>query len=300
MKNIFVYNPESGNGKIHKYKNYIISKLSEKYDEIECIETNHQGHAYELAKDSIGKYDYFFVAGGDGTLNEVVNGMGAAENKPIIGYIPSGTVNDVARSLGISRKIKKAVNMLIEGKIFEHDTFRVNDRYGIYVCATGLFTATSYDTDRYQKKKLGKLAYAKHGIKELKKTEALPITLNINEESIEAKCSLVLILNSRSVAGFKINKNASLSDGEVEVVIFTSQGKYITLTELTTIANTFVYGLDKLKNNKNIIYRRASKFNMKLGEGTAINLDGEKSGEGSFDFEVLQKSIKIITPKGDI
>ncbi len=298
MKNIFVYNPESGRGKIQKYKNYILKKLSEKYGEIECVETDHQGHAHDLAKESIGKYDYFFVAGGDGTLNEVINGMGDAENKPIIGYIPSGTVNDVARSLGISRNIKKAVKNLINGTPFEHDIFKVNDRYGIYVCATGLFTNTSYDTERYLKKKFGKMAYVKKALQDLKRTESLPMKLTLENETIETNCALILILNTRSVAGFRINKNASLCDGEVEIVIFTSPNKYVMLGELTVIAHTFLYGLDKLKNNKNIIYRKADKFTISISEGTAINLDGEKSGEGSFDFEVLQKSIKIITPKG--
>ncbi len=298
MKSIFIYNPESGKGKIRKYKSYILSKLAEKYGEVECIETDHQGHAFEIAKDSIGKYDYFFVAGGDGTLNEVVNGMGNAEDKPIIGYIPSGTVNDVARSLGISRNLKKAVKNLIDGEPFEHDTFKVNDRYGIYVCATGLFTCASYDTARYEKKKFGKIAYVKRALKDLKKTEALPITLKLNDESIETRCALILILNSRSVAGFRINKKASLSDGEVEVVIFKSNKKYITANEVLTITHVFLYGLDKLKDNKNIIYRKAKNFNISIAEGSVINLDGEKSGEGSFDFEVLQKSIKIITPKG--
>lgn len=298
MKSVFVYNPESGNGKIRKYKDYIISKLAEKYGEIDCVETDHQGHAFEIAKDSIGNYDYFFVAGGDGTINEVVNGFGGAENKPIIGYIPSGTVNDVARSLGISRKIKKAVKNIIEGEPFEHDTFKVNDRYGIYVCATGLFTCASYDTNRYDKKKLGKLAYVKRALKELKKTETMPVTLSLDDETISTNSPLVLILNSRSVAGFKINKNASLCDGEVEVVIFSTTNKYVTLAEFNVIASTFIFGLDRLKNSKSIIYRKAKKFNISIAEGTAINLDGEKSGEGSFEFEVLQKSVKIITPKG--
>ena len=298
MKCIFVYNPESGNGKIHKYRNFILSKLNEKYGEIDCVETDHPGHAFELAKESIGVYDYFFVAGGDGTINEVINGMGDAENKPIIGYIPSGTVNDVARSLGISRKIKKAVKTILEGEPFEHDTFKVNDRYGIYVCATGLFTCASYDTNRYDKKKLGKLAYVKRAIKELKKTETMPVTLTLEDETISTNSPLILILNSRSVAGFKINKNASLCDGEVEIVVFSTTNKYVTLAELLVISNTFAFGLDKLKNSKSIIYRKAKNFNITLSEGTAINLDGEKSGEGSFNFEVIQKAIKIITPKG--
>ena len=95
--------------------------------------TTHSGHATALAKSAIGKYDYFFTAGGDGTINEVINGFGDSEQKPILGYIPCGTVNDVARSLGLKKNIKKAVKILMEGEPKTHDTFRVNNKYGIYV-----------------------------------------------------------------------------------------------------------------------------------------------------------------------
>ncbi len=299
MKSVFVYNPESGKGKIKKYKNYILKKLSEKYGEIDCIETTYAGHAHDIAKDSVSKYDYFFVSGGDGTINEVINGMGSArpEDKPIIGYLPSGTVNDVARSLGISRNIKKAVKNLLVGIPFEHDIFKVNNRYGIYVCCTGLFTKASYDTNRYQKKKYGKLAYFNNGLKELKETKPLLVQVKIDDKVIEKKCALVLILNSRSVAGFRLNKHAKLNDGEVEIALFHSDDNKIDFAELLAMANTFVFGLKPNTKNKHITYLKASSFEISTAEGTTINLDGEKSQDGSFKFNVLNKAVKIIAPK---
>ena len=296
MKNIFVYNPESGNGKIKQHKDYIIEKLSEKYGEIECVETTHAGHAGELAKNSVGTYDYFFVAGGDGTLNEVVNGMGESENKPIIGYIPCGTVNDISRSLGISRNIKKAVKTLVTGTPFPHDIFKVKRRYGIYVCASGLFTKTSYDTKRYDKKRFGKFAYVIKGVKEISKTKPLNITLTIGNETIQKTCCLVLILNSRSVASFKINKHASLSDGEVEICLFHCRKNSIGFADIVRMINTFMFGINKYKNSKHITYRKASSFNIEMEEGTAINLDGEKSDEGSFNCKVIQNAVQILAP----
>lgn len=297
MKSIFVYNPESGKGKIKKYKDYILKKLSAKYGEIDCVETTHSGHASELAKEAVSKYDYFFVSGGDGTLNEVVNGMGEAEKKPVIGYIPSGTVNDVARSLGISRNIKRAVKNLLNGEPFEHDIFKVNKRYGIYVCGTGLFTKSSYDTKRYDKKKFGKIAYFKNGIDEIFHTKPLLVEVKIGEEVVKKQCALVLILNSRSVAGFRLNKKASLSDGEVEIVLFHSDKNHIDGKCLKSIIDCFLFGLKPHKQNKHITHLKASEFEIKTAEGTVINLDGEKSQEGSFRCSVIQKGIKIIAPK---
>ena len=260
------------------------------------METTHAGHAGELAKDSIGTYDNFFIAGGDGTLNEVVNGMGESENKPIIGYIPCGTVNDISRSLGISRNIKKAVKTLITGSPFSHDIFKVKRRYGIYVCASGLFTKTSYDTKRTDKKRLGKFAYVIRGVKEISKTKPLTVSLTIDNETITKTCCLVLILNSRSVASFKINKRASLSDGEVEICLFHCNKNTIGFADIVRMINTFIFGINHFKNSKHITYRKASAFKIEMEEGTAINLDGEKSDDGSFNCKVIQNAIQILAP----
>lgn len=297
MKCIFVYNPESGNGKIKKYRDYILKELASKYGEVDCVETRHAGDATELARNACGVYDYFFVSGGDGTINEVVNGFGENENTPILGIIPSGTVNDVAHSLHISKNLKKAVKNLIEGDVFEHDIFKVNDRYGIYVCCTGLFSKTSYDTARYSKKKLGKLAYFLRGVKEVMTTKPTKLELHIDGEKIKKDCAMLLIFNSRSTAGFNVNKKALLDDGVVEVVIFHSHKKSIWLFDLLRTVRFFLFGVNSIRKSKNVTYRQASSFKIKLAEDTVINLDGEKSGKGTFEFSVINKGLKILIPK---
>ena len=297
MKSIFVYNPESGKSKIKDHKEYIIKKLSQKYGDIECVETEYSGHAHDIAKDAIGKYDYFFVSGGDGTLNEVVNGFGDAKNAPVLGYIPSGTINDVANSLGISKNIKKCVKTLLEGEIFEHDIFKVNNKFGIYVCCTGLFSKTSYDTSRRSKKFFGKLAYFLRIIKDINKEKPTHVKLEIDGEIIEKDCAMILIFNSKSAANFKINNKASLNDGKVELLLFHSHKKIIWITEFLRTVRFFFFGINSVKKSKKVTYRLTSNFKLKLEEGTTINLDGEKSGRGSFDFSVINKGLKIIVPK---
>lgn len=298
MKSVFVFNPESGDGKLKKHQSFIVEKLSEKFGEIDVIPTTHSGHAKEVAQQSIGVYDHFFVAGGDGTLNEVINGFGGAENKPTIGYIPCGTVNDVARSLGLTKNIKKSVKNIIEGQPFKHDIFRVNDRFGIYVCCTGLFTKSSYDTSRKNKKRFGKIAYFFKGAKEIFSAKPVHVEIETETEKINRNCSLALILNSRSVAGFKLNKDALLNDGEVEVVLFHSHEKRVKFSEIFRAMSAFAFGLKKIKQkeNKKITYRKLSKFTLNAKEGTIINLDGEKSGAGSFNFEVIKEAVEIIVP----
>lgn len=297
MKCIFVYNPESGNGKIKKHRDYILKELATKYGEVDCMETRKAGDATEFARNACGVYDYFFVSGGDGTINEVVNGFGENEDAPILGIIPSGTVNDVAHSLHISKNLKKAVRNLIEGEVFEHDIFKVNDRYGIYVCCTGLFSKTSYDTARYSKKRLGKLAYFLRGVKEVMTTKPTKLELHIDGEKIKKDCAMLLIFNSRSTAGFNVNKKALLDDGVVEVVVFHSHKKSIWLFDLLRTVRFFLFGVNSIRKSKNVTYRQAASFKIKLAEDTVINLDGEKSGKGTFEFNVINKGLKILIPK---
>lgn len=297
MKNVFVYNPESGNGKLKKYKDYIVENLSKKFGEIEVIETSHAGHACEIASEKVEICDYFFVSGGDGTLNEVINGFRESEKKPIIGYIPCGTVNDVAKSLSISKNIKKAVKGLLDSEVYEHDIFKVNDRYGIYVCCAGLFTGSSYQTPRKDKKRFGKIAYFFKGAKELFHAKPIHVELITENEKTNRNCAMMLILNSRSVAGFKLNKNAKLNDGVVELVFFHSHENHVKLSEIMRCMGAFAFGLDRYKNSKKVTYRQLSNFTLNIEENTIINMDGEKSGEGSFNFKVLEKAVKILVPR---
>ena len=285
------------NGKIVKYKDYIVSKLSEKFGEITLMPTEYSGHATKIASDACGKYDYIFVAGGDGTLNEVVNGVADKDNKPTIGYIPTGTVNDVAHSLGISKNIKRAVDGLLNSHVFEHDIFKVNDHYGIYVCCAGLFTVASFDTKRTAKKHFGKIAYFFRGVKDLFHAKPIHLTLSTNKQIIEKDVALMLILNSRSTAGFMLNRPAALDDGEVEVILVQSHKNKIKLSDVLRCVGLFMFGVRAYKRSKHVTYIKTNAFNLKTNSGLIINLDGEKCGEGSFEFSVLQGGVKLIIPQ---
>lgn len=296
MKNIFIYNPESGNGKVKKYLPLILSTINNKYGEVDCLETTHAGHAHEYLKEHAHEFDYVFVAGGDGTLNETVSGIMESASRPIIGYLPTGTCNDVAHSLGISKNIKKAIKNLASGTPTYHDVFSVNNRFGIYVCCAGLFTKSSYTTKRKEKKSLGKIAYFFNGIKELFSAKPIKLELETNEGKISTSVALLLILNSKSVAGFKLNKDADLDNGKVDVLLFHSHEKHILLSEILRITHTFLFGINRAKKNKHVTYLSLSSFTIKTDSSIAINLDGEHGIKGSFEFKVYQKQIKIIAP----
>ena len=104
----------SGNGK--KNNNKIIERLKEKYEVVDFVETQYKSHIIDILNEKYKEYDTVVVTGGDGTLNETVNALAEKENAPKIGYIPSGTCNDVARSLNIPKNVDKALDIILKYK----------------------------------------------------------------------------------------------------------------------------------------------------------------------------------------
>ena len=293
-KCLFTYNPQSGKGKIVKNENLIVKMLNEKY-EVKVVRSEFAGHIGKIILEQGENYDLIVVAGGDGTLNEAINALARLNKKPKLGYIPTGTVNDVAHSLKIPKNIKKAVNIILNGQEFKHDIFKMNDRYGIYVCCSGLFTESSYATNQNNKKKLGKLAYGLYGVKKIFTSKSINLSLKYQGGNVEGKFAIMLIINSRSVAGFKINPNAILNDGLVDIVLIKSKKEKINFSAVLRVAKLFLFGIPK-KSSKNVIILHLDKFEVETPYDTVINLDGEHIGDGSFTFETIKEGINILIP----
>ncbi len=294
MKCLYVYNPTSGRQKNGKSAEYIKSRLLTKFDVVDVKPTKKRGDAGLYALEACGKYDVLVVSGGDGTVNEVINAIAEHPQKPKLGYIPTGTTNDLAHSLKIPKNIKKAVDIILGQHYIKHDIFKVNDRYGIYVCAFGLFSASSYTASQKSKKKFGKLAYYVSGIKELSHARKFPITLKTDLLEIESNVILGIIANSKYVSGYKINKMADCSDGYVNVILFKERKKKgVSLKILLKIAKAFLFGIKTLKNSKDIVILKLNKFSVELSDKTVVNLDGESGFKGSFNLEVLKQKVEI-------
>jgi len=294
MKCVYIYNPYSGKGKSSEIKTLVVEKLQTKFDTVDVWPTKKRGDATEFASAACGNYDVLVCSGGDGTINEIINGLANKENRPKIGYIPTGTVNDLAHSLKIPKNIHKALNIILDGKTTTHDIFKLNDKYGIYVSGFGMFTSTSYTASQKNKKRLGKLAYYFNGIKDFTREKKFHIKVTLENEIIEDNIILGLIVNSKYVSGYKINKMATCNDGNVNLILFKEKRKKgISIKMLFNVLKLFLFGLTTLKNSKNCIIRKINKGSIELEDNKIINIDGEKGLDGSFDLEVLKEHIEI-------
>lgn len=293
MKCLFIYNPHSGKGKIAKHLDYIVKRLHEKFEVVETYQTKSSEDTINVARESCGKYDALVFSGGDGTFNDVVTGVAPMEKRPILGYIPSGTVNDIARNLSISRNIKKACDVIVNGKVLYHDVGVVNDRYFMYVVAAGTFTEVSYRTDQKIKKVLGKLAYIVDGIKDVFNPVFTKVRIIADGVTIEDTASLLLVLNSKSVGGIRLNKDGHANDGLFDVVLVRKSYFF----GISNIIRLFTFGLSRRKKRKYIYHIRAQRVYVETNENVVWCLDGEQGPSGNIEIINLPQHIRIFVSK---
>ncbi len=298
MKCVFIYNPVSGKGKIAKKLNYIVKTLREKYDEVEVCATQSSGDMTRLARERIDKTDAIIFSGGDGSFNELIQGVADDENMPVLGYIPSGTVNDIARTLKIPKNIKKALKIILYGREERLDCMKAGDRYAMYVIAAGAFTRATYTTSQKQKNQMGSIAYFLEGAKTELNFDIFPIDCKNENEDEQTSCVLVSFMNSRSVAGFPLNKSANLQDGKIEVAIVTQQknpGFWRKVGALFSVFKLFLFGYRA--KNKNLVRLEGAAFDVDVGDEVVWNFDGEKGSSGKLHIEVVPRRIRMFIPK---
>ena len=181
-----------------------------------------------IARDG-SRFDLVVCAGGDGTLNEAVSGLMQLEHRPALGYIPGGTCNDVAATLGIPRDPVEAAKAIMTGHPQAIDIGSFGpDRWFTYVAGFGAFTDVAYETPQQEKRVLGRLAYLLKGAKSLSEIRPIPMRMTVGDRVIEDQVLLGLVCSTTSVGGFRaastVMKGVSLDDGLSEVIVVKTTG----------------------------------------------------------------------------
>ena len=201
-KLLFVFNPCSGKAQIKNQLLDIVDTMVKADYEVTIYPTQCAGDAKEKVEAYAGNYDLVVCSGGDGTLDEVVTGMMQCKAKVPLGYIPAGSTNDFASSLGIPKDMEKAAEAAVTGKPFPCDVGLFNGDYFVYVAAFGLFTEVSYKTSQEWKNVLGHAAYILEGAKCLHDIPSFMMQVEYNNMRIQDEFIYGMITNSTSVGGF--------------------------------------------------------------------------------------------------
>lgn len=293
---LLIVNPCAGRTKSRAGTFDIVNKFSTNDYEFSIHTTTCRGDATNIVRKNYDDKQLVVCCGGDGTLNETINGVMDMPNRLPIGYIPTGSTNDLATTLGIPTDINKATDLIMSGHTNSYDLGLFNNRYFSYVASFGAFTKSSYATSQKMKNRLGHMAYILNGIGELKNIRAVHMKIEYDGGVIEDDFMFGSVSNSTSVAGlFRLKpEDVKLNDGIFELLLV----KKISLASVPI-------ALGKIRaqqyDGKQIILLRTGKVKITSDEPVAWTLDGEYGGaHKTVMIHVLEKAVEICSPENDL
>ena len=295
-KLLFIYNPNAGTGTLKTKVSDVIDIFVKAGYEVVVYPTQKYKDGYLKTISYEDEYDIVVCSGGDGTLDEVVTGMQHREHKTVIGYIPTGTTNDFANSLHISKDILSAADTAVNGCKYLCDVGKFNKDYFVYIAAFGLFTDVSYETKQSAKNVLGHLAYVLEGTKRIFNIPKYDLKVTYDGNIIEDEFIFGMVTNSRSVGGFKgiVGRDVSFDDGVFEVTLIKCPKNVIELNEI--MAALLIEQID----SKHMYSFRAANIKFESKDEIPWTLDGEYGGR--HDEVIVQnvnKGLEIMVPCED-
>ncbi|ANK60115.1 diacylglycerol kinase [Loigolactobacillus backii] len=237
-------------------------------------------------------FDLVVAAGGDGTINEVVNGIAGLKRRPKMAIIPAGTTNDYARALKIPREDPvEAAKVVLKNQTIKMDIGQANDQYFMNIAGGGFLTELTYDVPSETKSIFGYLAYLIEGAKMLPQIKPVPMHLEYDGGVYEGKASMFLLGLTNSVGGFEqVAPDVSLDDGRFSLIIVKT-ANMVELIHLMALALNGGRHID----DKRIIYTKTHKLvaRSENKERMMINLDGEYGGDAPMTFINLHQHIEM-------
>ena len=291
-KMYFIYNPHAGMERIRSNLLDIIDIFAKAGYEVTVFPTQEPGDAITATENMKDGYDILVCSGGDGTLDEVVAGMMRREKRIPIGYVPAGSTNDFAQTLGIPRDMRKAARVVTSGREFKCDMGSFNDKTFVYVAAFGLFTDVSYDTEQDLKNTFGHLAYLIEALSRIGQVKSYHMKVEHDGITEEDDYVYGMISNSLSVAGIRSLSKADvvLDDGIFEVTLIKMPQDPISFGE---IAAAIVSG----GSNDYVRFFKTDRLTISGDEAYAWTLDGEFGGEHKqVVLENRHRAISIMVP----
>ncbi|MBR0435131.1 MAG: diacylglycerol kinase family lipid kinase [Lachnospiraceae bacterium] len=274
-KCLFVFNPHSGKEQIKPKLLQIIDIFTKAGYDVTAYPTQAREDGYHKVIADGKYYDHIVCSGGDGTLDETVSGILKGKIDTNLGYIPAGSTNDFAHSLGIPKDMIKAADIAVNGEPALYDIGDLNGTTFVYVAAFGIFTDVSYQTDQGLKNMLGHAAYILEGAKRLNQVKTYNVKVTADDATYEGNWIYGMVSNSRYVGGMKIlnGKETELDDGLFELTLVKAPKNPIEWNE--TLGCLILGEAD----GKNVITTRSSKISFEFENTAPWTVDGEYGGE---------------------
>lgn len=285
-----IYNPTSGREEVRRRLPDILDRLDRGGIEASCHATTGEGDATASAADAVNRgYDLIIAAGGDGTLNEVINGMAEKPDLPPLGVLPLGTTNDFARAMGIPKNWEESCDLIIGQHSRLIDLGKANDRYFINIAGGGTLTELTYEVPSRLKTMIGQMAYYLKGIEKMVSLSPTELTIRAaGQDIIHDEFMLFLIANTNSVGGFeKLAPDARIDDGLFDVIAL----KKCNLAEFVRLVTLALRG--EHLQDKRVVYFRTNEMEVTSPGHVQLNLDGELGGTLPGSFRILPQHLRI-------
>lgn len=291
-KVLFIINKFAGTGYQPELEGRILDTCQA--HDVECTiqYTQYRGHATELAhQGNLDGFTLVIAVGGDGTVNEVAKGL--LNSQAIMGIIPRGSGNGLARHLGIPMKISQAVASLFNSKVIAMDTFTVNGHVSLNVSGIGFdgHIANLFG----QTKKRGLVGYVKLTIREFIRFTNFESTIVADSNTYERKAFIVAIGNSSQYGNnARITPTASLQDQLLDITLV----KKIPPYRLDFVFDLFT---GKISNSQYCETFKAKKILLTLKKPIAYHVDGEPSGVADrFEISIVPSSLHMLAPSENV
>ncbi len=253
--------------------------------------TKAAGHATELARDAADRgLDAVIASGGDGTVNEVANGL--AGSKTALAVMRSGTANVWAKEARLPRDPAAAAQLLADGETHTIDLGLAGDRYFVNVAGVGFDAAIVQEVSGGLKRRLGATAYILHGLRRLLSYRTTPAECLADGKPLANELFWLLLGNTRSYAGvLNIANLAVADDGQLDAYLMRRGG----LLRLVWLVPSVLFRRHDRGNN--MLYRRIESLEVPA-PGLPVHVDGEYIGETPMRFEVAPGALRVVLPRG--
>lgn len=290
-KALVIINPVSGMRRANKFLTDIITTLSVNGYQCMVQATTPTCNAATIAAKLAKEQDLVICIGGDGTLNETISGCIQCASSASIGYIPAGSTNDFANSVGLAQNPLIAVDDIINGTIHPIDVGTFNGKPFVYTASFGAFTKASYSAPREMRNTMGYMAYVLEGAREIADIRSFNMCITTPDETIMGEYIFGGICNSKRIGGGVIqfpDEAVNLNDGMLEVFLVKTPQNPADFMQLVFDMNAGNY------NSKFIEFFSAKSLHIATTDPVDWTLDGEyQAGSREVSISVIPGALKL-------
>ncbi|MCL2421496.1 MAG: YegS/Rv2252/BmrU family lipid kinase [Defluviitaleaceae bacterium] len=286
-----IYNPASGDKQFRNTLDDCTEVFQKAGYEVHLL----RGTSKKMLTDAIADMteDAIIAAGGDGTVNLVVNALMQYKKDIPLGIIPAGTANDFATYIKMPGGYREAAEAIVQGRIIRSDLGLVNKQYFINVCGAGLLANVSQQVDTQFKDALGKLAYYLKGLGQLPNFMPTPLRITTKTQVLEEEFFLFLILNGGGAGGFdRLSNTAKIDDGKLDFIGF----KAMSMIDIAAIFLKVLTG-DYLDDRRVLFLRESELFIEPLKkEHIYTDTDGENGPDMPLRISCQKEALRLFVP----